>query len=198
MDRAMTSRMRWRMRGAWLWPAFVVLTVLDGLIVHARPLGGQGTGLVPALLLSGFINLGAVALIGPVAARLLRRRRRDLPQIVALDYAGTALLALVLAAVIIVGELHHGDVTRERRATVFAAATARDYVARHGPREYRRAGGVSDTLRVDPGKLYRTCVSGPDPARPFCVVVHLDTQPPRLVKDGYEPNASWAPVHGGY
>jgi hypothetical protein len=190
--------MRWRMRGAWLWPAFVALTVLDGLIVHALPLSGQGTGLIPALLVAGFINLGAVALIGPLAARLLRRRRRDLPQIVALDYAGTTLLALVLTALVVVGALHHGDVARERKATAFAATAARSYVARHGPPSYRRPDVVSDTLRVDPGRLYRTCVAGPDPERPFCVVVHLDTQPPRLVADGHEPNSSWAPMRGGY
>ena len=190
--------MRWRMRGAWLWPAFVGLTVLDGLMVHALPVSGQGTGLIPALLLAGFINLGAVALIGPLAARLLRRRRRDLPQIVALDYAGTTLLALVLTGLVVVGALHHGDVTRENRATEFAAGAARNYVARHGPREYRSNRTGSSTLRVDPGRLYRTCIAGPNPERPFCVVVHLDTQPPRLVADGHEPNSSWAPVRGGY
>lgn len=190
--------MRWRMRGAWLWPAFVGLTVLDGLIVHALPLSGQGTGLIPALLLSGFINLGAVALIGPLAAWLLRRRRRDLPQIVALDYAGTTLLALVLVTLLAVGSMHHADVTRENRATAFAAGAARDYVARHGPPEYRSNRTGSSTLRVDPGRLYRTCIAGPNPKRPFCVVVHLDTQPPRLVADGHEPNSSWAPMRGGF
>jgi len=186
------------MRGAWLWPAFVGVTVLDGLVVHAQPVSGQGTGLVPALLLAGFINLGAVALVGPLAARLLRRRRRDLPQIVALDYVGTTLLGLVLISLLVAGLLHSGDVTRERRATAFAATAAREYVARHGPAPYRRRDAMSNTLRVDPGRLYRTCVAGPNPERPFCVVVHLDTQPPRLVSDGYEPNSSWAPMRGGY
>jgi hypothetical protein len=30
-------RLRWRLRGAWQWPAFVVLTVADAVIVARLP-----------------------------------------------------------------------------------------------------------------------------------------------------------------
>ena len=31
------SRLRWRMRGAWLWPAFFGLTLLDGIVIWRLP-----------------------------------------------------------------------------------------------------------------------------------------------------------------
>lgn len=190
MERVWASRLRWRMRGAWLWPAFAGSTALGGVVIHTRPVSGQGTGLIAALLLAGFVNLAAVAVVAPLGARLLRRRRADLPRIVAFDYAGTALLAVVLAGFVAAGLVHHPDVMRERHATAYATRLARDYVARRGPSGYRSGVARADTYRVDPGRVYRTCVPGPNPERPFCVVVHLDTSPPRLVLDGHEPNTS--------
>jgi hypothetical protein len=166
------------------------MTIAGGLCVHARPLSGQGTGLIGALLLAGFVDLGAVALIGPLLARGLRRRRPDLPRIVAFDYAGTAMLVGVLAILVTAGFLHHGSVMRELHATAYATGLARDYVSRHAPAPYRAGVARADTYRVDPGRVYRTCVPGRTPGRPFCVVVHLDTSPPRLVLDGHEPNTS--------
>jgi hypothetical protein len=193
MERVWSSRLRWRLRGAWLWPAFAALTVLDAVFIRLRPVSGLATGLVPALLLAGFLNLGAVAVLAPVAARLLRRRRRDLPRIVALDYAGTSLLVLVLAGLVTAGLVHHGEVVRERRTTAYATLLATDYVQRHGPPPYRRGIGAADTYRIEPGRLYRTCVPGPAAGRPLCLMVHLDTSPPQLIFGGHEPNASWAP-----
>jgi hypothetical protein len=197
MKRMWLSRLRWRLRGAWLWPAFAGLTVADGFVLHAWPLAGQGLDLPSALLLGGFVNLAAVALIGPLGARLVRRRRPDLPRVVALDYAGTALLLVATAALAAGGLIHHGAVMRERHATAFATVLARDYLARRAPAPYRGAGGGADTYRVDPGRVYRTCFAGTGEPKPFCVVVHLETSPPTLVPDGHEPNSSWAP-RGGY
>ena len=38
------TRMRWRMRGAWLWPAFVVLTLAEGVLLEVLPISGDGPG----------------------------------------------------------------------------------------------------------------------------------------------------------
>ena len=38
------TRMRWRMRGAWLWPTFVVLTVAEGIALELLPIAGDGPG----------------------------------------------------------------------------------------------------------------------------------------------------------
>src|SRR4051794_33586690 len=96
-------RLRWRLRGAWLWPAFVVVTLLEIPLLHWLPLAGERTSAIGALLLAGTLNLIAVALLGGLGGIALRRRRRDLPKVVADDYAGTAALALVAAVFVVVG-----------------------------------------------------------------------------------------------
>lgn len=197
MERLWLARLRWRMRGAWLWPTFAALTVLDGLLIHAWPLSGEGTGLAPALLLSGILNLGAVAVLGPLLGRLVRRRRQDLPRAVAFDYAGTALLAVVAAGLLAVAVHHQGAVMREARASRLAVGLAREYVLTRAPAAYRANAAQADTIRVVEGQLYRTCVPARDAERPLCVLVHLDTDQPTIVLNGHEPNASWAP-RGGY
>src|SRR5918998_2008995 len=83
-ERLFWRRARWRLRGAWQWPVYVVLTVADGVMLARLPFTGDGTaGVVPGLLIAGFANLLAVALLAPVLGRRLRRRRPDLPQVVA-------------------------------------------------------------------------------------------------------------------
>src|SRR5919107_566608 len=74
------SRARWRLKGALLWPAFWGLTLVDALMLGELPIAGDdGTDLVPALLLSLFFNLLAVAVAAPLAAFALRRRRPSPP-----------------------------------------------------------------------------------------------------------------------
>ena len=87
------TRMRWRLRGAWLWPAFIALTLAEGVALQVLPIAGDGPGgVLPGVLLAGFANLILVAAVAPLAGHGLRRRRPDLPRLVAQDYAGTALL----------------------------------------------------------------------------------------------------------
>ena len=116
------SRARWRLRGALLWPAFWALTLLDALLLGRLPIAGDGgTAFVPAFLLSGFFNLVAVAIVAPLAGLALRRRRRDLPQVIAYDHAGTALLVCVTAG-LVVGGLIHRDARKDDRARPARAA----------------------------------------------------------------------------
>src|SRR5262247_1626227 len=92
VERLWPARLRWRLRGAWQWPTFAVLTLVDGLLLELLPPYESGPGgLVPAILLAGFANLLLIAVVGPVVGRLLLRRRRpDLPKQIADDYASTA------------------------------------------------------------------------------------------------------------
>src|SRR5213592_3320284 len=92
MERVWASRLRWRTTGATQWPAFVLFTVIDGVLLQERPIAGDAPGLFPALLFAGFFNLLLVAVGAPLAGRLLRRRRPDMPAVVASDVAGTGLL----------------------------------------------------------------------------------------------------------
>lgn len=196
MDRVWISRLRWRLRGAWLWPAFTLLTVVDGLAVHTWPVSGLRTELVPAMILAAGVNIAMLATGAPLVARAVRRRRADLPKMIAADYAGVALLGLVAVVWVTAGLLHRGEVQSERRASTRALALMRVAVAHDAPRAVRANVALADTIRVDPSRLYRSCIPTATPDRPWCVVVHLDTQPPRVVFSGHEPNRYWGPRNG--
>ena len=92
------ARLRWRRRGAWQWPTFALLTVVDGALLAWLPFTGGDAEPVGALLVAGVLNLVVLAVAGPAFGWLLRRRRADLPSDVAADRAAvTAMLALTLA-----------------------------------------------------------------------------------------------------
>jgi hypothetical protein len=190
-------RLRWRLRGAWQWPAFVALTAVDGAVLAWLPFyeGGPG-GIVPALLLAGFANLAAVAVLAPLAGRLLRRARPDLPRIVARDYAGTALVAGLTAALLAGGLAHRpaaAEAAADRRA---ALAGLHTYVLAQEPG--LRAGLVgADVMRLE-ADLYRACVPAGERDRWVCVIVSTDQRPPGVTRDRDElPNAAYR-VHGGF
>src|SRR5918999_189303 len=113
--RVRLTRLRWRMRGAWLWPAFFALCAVDGaLIALLPPFDGAPEDPIGAVLMAGFANLIVIAVLGPLAARALRRRRPDLPRVVAYDYAGTALVLAVSVLILAAGLLHRPAVVAER------------------------------------------------------------------------------------
>lgn len=186
------TRMRWRLRGALLWPLFAVLTLGEALLLGVLPISGdEGTELVPGLLLAGVTNLLVVAVLAPLAGVLLRRRRPDLPQVVAADHAGAVLLALVFAGFVALGVAHRADVQEARHDMVVQQATARDFVARNAPPEYARRATTSDTVKLE-DDYFRTCVPGDDPRRWYCVYVSTDTSPPGVeVDSSRESNASF-------
>ena len=41
MERASLTRLRWRLRGAWQWPTFVVLLVVNAVLLSELPLAGE-------------------------------------------------------------------------------------------------------------------------------------------------------------
>jgi hypothetical protein len=191
------TRMRWRMRGAWLWPSFIALTVAEGIALEVLPISGDGPGgIVPGVLLAGFTNLIVVATIAPLAGRRLRRRRPDLPRPVADNYAGTALLCAIAAAMLALGLLHRPTVLAEREARRAQFGAVHDYVAAQAP-EYRAGIALADTMRLDTD-LYRTCVPGPDPKRWLCLFVNTQQRPAGVSLDlDRAPNAAYR-RHGGF
>ena len=46
------TRLRWRLRGAWLWPSFLVLSLADATIIHAMPPAGDSATWVGGWLLA--------------------------------------------------------------------------------------------------------------------------------------------------
>lgn len=181
-------RLRWRLRGAWQWPAFVALTAFDALLLARLPFAGSGADAVGALLLAGFFNLFAVALVAPVLGAVLRRRRRDLPVLIARDYAGAWLLVAITAALLAGGLSHRGAVAAERADEHAVYVAVREYVLASAP---RFADGLEavDALRLKP-EHYRACVPAPDGALPLCLFVNTDQAPAGVLRDpAREPNS---------
>jgi hypothetical protein len=184
VERLWLTRMRWRMRGAWLWPAFFALTALDGILLAALPpYDGAPPGVVGGVLLSGFANLLLIAVGAPLAGRWLRRRRRpDLPRMVAADYAGTALVAALTVVLLGAGLAHRPAAAAQHDDVAAVGAALRAYVAAQAP-EWRGGLDAATAAQLAP-ETYRACVPGPDPARWLCLIVDTDQRPPGVVRDG--------------
>jgi hypothetical protein len=192
VERVWWPRLRWRMRGAWQWPAFAVLTPLDAVLLTRLPFYDRGPGgFVAGLLLAGFANILVVAVAAPLAGRRVRRARPDLPRLVANDYAGAgALLALTLA--LLAGGLVHRPAVAAAEADVAAVAVAtQEYVEREG-RGYRSGLAGMDAMRLEED-YYRSCVPGPDPDRWLCLFVSTDQHPAGVTRDPDQaPNAAYS------
>jgi hypothetical protein len=197
MERVWHRRLRWRLRGAWLWPAFVALTLLNGIVLARLPFYDDGPGgVVPGVLLAGFLNLFAVAVVAPLVGSAVRRARPDLPRFVARDYAGTAVLAAIAALLVAGGLLHRPAVADEEDDERAVVATVHDYVLTEAP-EYRDGLGAIDALRIVPDQ-YRACVPGDDPSRWLCLIVSTDQHPPGITVDHDQaPNSTYR-RHGGF
>ncbi len=189
--------MRWRMRGAWQWPTFFAVTLLDAAVLSRLPFYAAGPGgYVPGMLLAGFSNLVLVAVLAPLAGRLLRRRRPDLPRLVAANYAGTALMALLALAFVIGGLVHRPATEADERDRLAVFGSVHAFVVAEQPALSRRLGST-DVLQVEP-RLYRACVPKSEPRRWLCLFVSTDQSPPGVTRDhDEEPNDAYR-AHGGF
>jgi hypothetical protein len=197
VERVWHRRLRWRLRGAWQWPAFVVLTLVDGLVLALLPFYGDGPGgFMPGLLLAGFLNLFVIAVLAPFAGRLVRRRRPDLPRLVASDYAGAWLLAGICGLLVLGGVAHRPAVAAAEDDEQAVARAVHDFVLVHEP-EHRAGLASIDAMRLEP-EYYRACVPGRDPRHALCVFVSTDRRPVAVARDPDEtPNSAYR-VHGGF
>ena len=183
------TRARWRRRGAWMWPAFIGLAVADAAIAHAWPSSGDSETFADGLLSAIVLNLIVVAILARPAGAFVRRYRRDLPAIVARDYAGTTLLLAVTLGLGIAGLAHRSTVNAHRRMLADAIVRAQAWIGDHAAAEFRRDVANADTVTIEPG-IYRTCVRGDMSARTYCVVVKDRLPLARsVIFDGYTSNA---------
>jgi hypothetical protein len=188
-DRVWTRRLRWRMRGARLWPVFALLTLLDGVLLHVNPVAGDSTAIVSGILLAGFLNLIGLVVLAPPLSRLLRRRR---PVEIADDRAGTAVVLAVSAVLLVLGFAHSGAVGDAKRTMAAQLAAARRYFAANAPPEYRAHRGQIDTWKQS-DDFFRTCIPGADRDHALCVFVSTDVSPPSVRLD---PNHVPNPIDG--
>jgi hypothetical protein len=182
-ERVWWTRLRWRLRGATMWPAFLVALVFDAVLLHWLPISGDvAPDLFAAVLLAFFFNLVAVAVGAPLLGRLVRRRWPGLPKVVADDRAGTALVAATAAVLLGLGLAHRPVVQRQQEAFDTQAAAARTFVLARAPARFRAHVDRMDTWKQGAG-LYRTCVPGPNDRRAFCVFVNTRHDPPLVTGD---------------
>ena len=130
-------RLRWRLRGAWQWPVFAVLTVVDAVLITQLPFQGDGPNALGAAWVATAANLFAVALLAPPAGALVRRFRRDLPWVIARDYAGTGLLVLTSFVLLAGGLIHRSAVLDERADQRAMVSAVHDYVLTSEPKYAR-------------------------------------------------------------
>ncbi|HET9093515.1 MAG TPA: hypothetical protein VFN36_00400 [Solirubrobacteraceae bacterium] len=191
MDAAPLVRLRWRLRGAWLWPSFAVLTIVDAVVVHELPLSGDvGLSLVGAWLFSSVLTLLGIAFLSGLVGRLVRRARPDMPRIVARNYAGAIVTLAVSGALLAGGLVHHATVTADRAALREAVARAVDYIGVHAPPTYQENLRMLVTFEVQSRTIYRSCVPDRAGTRQYCVIVNLGRPFGRGVSySGAEPNS---------
>jgi hypothetical protein len=196
MERVWSSRLRWRLRGAWLAPLLAVLVVADGLLLTRLPISGEGPDLVGGLLLAAFLNLVAVAALAPVGGFVLRTARPDLPGFVARDRIGVVLVLLITAGLLAAGLLHRSELRHNRAAQAEALARGRAWIGarQDAPAEFRRHVDLADVVPIVEGRVYRVCVPRvSDSDRAYCAVVDTDaTYPAGIRFGGAESNRHFA------
>jgi hypothetical protein len=200
-ERFWTSRLRWRLRGATQWPAFVLLTLVDGVVLDALPpVATTGLNLIEGVLIATFANLFLIGAAAPWLTRRLAGRRAaalaaateqtpaEVERDVLQDRVATALLGAGLAAVIASGLANRPVIVSETEATEENARVVRGYVLGTGDEELRRNLETANTIRLGEG-YFRTCVARDDRERYFCLFVDTRKDPAEVVRDpSAEPN----------
>jgi hypothetical protein len=190
---AWLHRMRWRRRGAWMWPAFAAAFVADGLIGHWLPPSGETQTVLAAALMGLFLNLIGVAVLTLPLGAAVRRVRPDLPRVVARDYAGTIVVVAVTSVLLIAGLAHRPSVIAHRQARSDAIKRAQAWIGARAPDEFRRNLEFVSTYAIEPGNIYRVCVPSRQRTRTYCVVVKTKMPFAQSVSfDGYESNADFS------
>jgi hypothetical protein len=193
MDGAWLARMRWRRRGAWLWPAFAAAIVVDAVLGHVLPPSGETQTVLAAALAGCVLNLIAVVLLSRPVGMLIRRARPDLPKVVARDYGGTVVVLTVTAVLLLAGVLHRPSVLEHKRAMQDAIVRAQAWIGARAPAEFRRNVEFVSIFAIEPGNIYRTCVPSEDRTRTYCVIVKTRLPFAQSVSfDGYESNSVFA------
>ena len=186
-----------------MWPTFVAITAVDGLVLHLLPPVRTGVDLVPGFLLATFGNLILIGAAGPwLAKRLQARRAAPAPppvppeavREVLVDRVGTGLLLAGLAGVLAAGLAARPVVVSETENTEENARVVRERILQSGDEELVRNLETANTIRLGDG-YYRTCVARDDRRHHFCLFVDVKKEPPRVVRDpSAEPNSVYRPV----
>jgi hypothetical protein len=190
------ARMRWRLRGAWMWPSFIAITLFDGFLMHELPPVREGVEVIPGILIATFGNLVLIGAVAPwLARRLWKRRPAADPgappkaQLEVLsDRVGTGLLVASVFAVLAAGLAARPTVIAETDERERAARELLRFVSAHGSDELRRNVEASETARLAEA-YFRTCI--PDDERREWTCFFLDATGPdtKVIRDpSRQPN----------
>jgi len=181
-----------------MWPTFIAITLLDGLILHLLPPIGTGVDPIPAILIATFGNLALIGAVAPwLARRTWRRRPAAAPGAppraqleVLTDRIGTGLLLATVVGVVAAGLAAKPLVVVETEARERAAKELFRYVSTHGTPELRRNVDASDTKRLADG-YFRTCIPHDDRKGWTCFFVDARKRNTKVIQD---PSAIPNPV----
>ncbi len=190
MDTTPLVRLRWRLRGAWLWPSWVVMSLADAVIVHRLPLSGASAGLASGLILGAVLSLLGIGLLGRPLGALVRRLRPDMPRVVARNYGGALITVVVTASLLAGGLIHQAKLQSDLSALHEATARAEAYIGAHAPATFQAHLTDLNTYVVQDPLIYRVCAPDAADVRFYCVVVNLGRPFNHGVSfSGSEPNS---------
>ena len=187
-ERLWVRRLRWRLRAAWQWPAYAVLTLLDAFILHELPPVRTGVDFIPGLIIASFTNLFLMGAVGPFLAKRLVRQEAPgaVPPTVRLevlkDRAAAILLGLATLGLVAAGLATYPLRVNETDDLARNAELVEEYLPGNAPHEIQRNYETANTIRLEEG-YFRTCINYDDRTRVWCVFVDVDAEPPTVVRD---------------
>ena len=173
-----------------MWPTFITVTLVDGLILHLLPPVGTGVDLIPAILLATFGNLLLIGAIAPWLARRTWKRRpaaepgappRAQLEVLS-DRIGTGLLLATIVGVVAAGLAARPTVVSETEDTEANAKAFRALVLQSGDQELIRNLETANTVRLGED-FFRTCIARDDRRHFWCWFIDTNKSPVDVVRD---------------
>ncbi|MEA2497564.1 MAG: hypothetical protein QOJ29_5475 [Thermoleophilaceae bacterium] len=177
-ERFWPRRLKWRLRGAWMWPTFAVLTIVEGVLLHELPpTGFRIPDVVIGSILALFANIFLVGVIAPWLARRLVERDRQggrgrerFPPEIYLDRTATVLLAVGAVGVLAAGLGNIRVSTAETDALKEAGDRTEAFVNAHADDEVKQRLDGANSARLGEG-FFRVCVPRVDARKQYCLFV---------------------------
>jgi len=202
-ERFWSNRLKWRLRGALQWPAFVLFTLLDAVVLTELPPAlVEDPNPIVGILIATFGNLVLVGAAAPFLAKRLARResvslagatavppetRREVMQ----DRVAATLLAAGLLATLVSGLANRPVIVSETEETEEVGRQLRSFVDHSGSEELIRNLETANTVRLSDG-FFRACIARDDRRRYFCLLIDTEKEPTEVKRDpSAEPNSSF-------
>jgi hypothetical protein len=173
-----------------MWPTFIAVTFVDGVILHLLPPIGEGVNLIPAILIATFGNLILIGAVAPwLARRTWNRRPAAAPGAppraqleVLTDRIGTGLLLAAIVGVVAAGLAARPLVVAETEAKERAAKTLYSYITTTGSDEQRRNLEASDMAKWFDG-YFRACIPSDDRRSWRCYLIDVRGKRAKITED---------------